>query len=122
MNPEERTAVLRSALDQKDVTTLRAIASVPPFVTGAGGMHAAARAAVIEADPAAKTAAENIKAIDAQEEAAERIEEVVLQSAADLVDFQQADSFAAAAADAVAATGRKQWQTQCSRPATASPN
>lgn len=51
----------------------------------------------------ASEAAAEVKALDAQAEFAQLIEDTVLGSAADLIDFAQADSFAAAASDAVAA-------------------
>lgn len=103
LDSTSRMQAVRAAIDAGDATTLKAIGAAPEYLSGvAGGMHGAARAKLIELHPEAKEAAANAKLLEEQEHAAARIEEVALQATADLIDFQQADSFAAAALEAVA--------------------
>ncbi|WP_395710465.1 hypothetical protein [Reyranella sp.] len=100
----ERLAAVRTAIEAKDATTLRAIGAGPAYLSGLPAeMHEHARAVLIEADPAAKGVPDALRSLGEQEAFAVLIEETVLQSMADLVDFVEADSLEQMAQAAVAA-------------------
>jgi hypothetical protein len=89
-------------MDMGDTTTLRAVASGPDYLAGMPPeMHGHVRDRLIESDPEAKAAQTAAKEFDEQEHAAQRLEHEALQSVADMVDFKAADSYAAAAKDAL---------------------
>jgi hypothetical protein len=66
-------------------------------------MHAHARDRLIDLYPEAKAARDAVNGFDEQQAFADLIVETVTQSTADLIDFVAADSFEAAAREAVVA-------------------
>jgi len=100
----ERLAALAAAEAAFDTVTLRAIGAGPAYLTGLPpAMHDHARNALIDLFPNAKAAREAARGLEEQEKFADLFVESILQSTADLIDFLAADSFEAAAQDAVAA-------------------
>lgn len=78
----------------------------PVYLTGLlPDLHALAREALIDLVPDARQSRDAAKEYDEQEEFAATIEKTVLQSTAELVDFVEADSLAAAASAAMEAAG-----------------
>lgn len=100
----QRHASLLLAVEAGDETTLKALGTAPAYLAGLPpALHARARDSLIDLHPEARASRDAAKAFEEQAEFATLIETTVLQATADLIDFVEADSFAAAAQDAVAA-------------------
>lgn len=93
----ERGKFMRSAFDGSDLSTLRAIASAPAFLSGVPAeLHAFAREQVLTALAPEHLA--NSKILAEGEAAATQIAEHLGQATANLVDFDSADAIAKTAA------------------------
>lgn len=104
LSSNQRLASVETAMIAGDATTLKAVGAGPAYLTGLPpAMHAAARDALVDLNPEAKASREAAKSFDEQETFAALLETTVMQSTAELIDFVEADSFAAAAESAVVA-------------------
>jgi hypothetical protein len=104
MPAADRAKAVRTAVENADLRTLTALGAGPAYLSGLGdGLHELARATVIGAYKDASEARDDLAALDIQSDFADKISNTVLQSAADLINFVEADSLAAMAADVDAA-------------------
>jgi len=103
--PEARYAELQRASEAGDLVTLKALGAGPAYLAGIEPrMHKElVRDRVVALHPEAAANRDAATAFDEQAQLATMLEDTVMHGVAELVDFEQADSFEAVAQEAVAA-------------------
>jgi len=103
--PEVRFAELQRASETGDLVTLKALGAGPAYLAGLDArMHKElVRDRMVSLHPEASANRDAAKAFDEQAEFATLLETTVIHGVAELIDFEQADSFEAVAKEAVAA-------------------
>jgi hypothetical protein len=94
----ERLANLNAAIESGDVVTLKAIFTGLSYLSGIPPqLHEHTRNALIDRDPDAKSARDGLVALEEQQTFAQLLQDTVLHSTADVIDFASADIYEAAA-------------------------
>lgn len=103
--PEVRHAELQRAQEAGDLVTLKALGAGPAYLSGLTPevYKTMVRDRVVALHPEAAANSVAAKAFDEQAEIATLLENTVMHGVSELIDFVEAESFEAVAADAVAA-------------------